>query len=329
LYVDSNGRGASLGINRGVRDLSRFRFNDNVSSLNIKSGKWEVCEHANFQGRCEIIDASTGKLNGIRLNDNISSIRPVGDTRPSTGRPGKGDRDGDRSRDRDSRRDGPGDGDAGRPRRPRSGDSATVRSRSAPDALAGGPGTVPSLPDTTLPNRQRRATPSFSPPDPVSTTVGERQARRDAARGQDLRREANRAPRADAPRGRPVAEQPQRSQVRVERTRVDPARAPRPEAVRARPQQQRQRVEQATRQQAPRALPQTPAMRSQAPVRAQAAPARPVRTPAQAAPQARAPERAAPAPAPAPQPKVRARPNPRSPEGMRERRNGRVGNNQN
>ena len=329
LYVDANGRGASLGINRGVRDLSRFRFNDNVSSLNIKSGKWEVCEHANFQGRCQIIDASTGKLNGYRLNDNISSIRPVGDTRPSTGRPGKRDRDGDRDRDRDNRRDGPRDADAGHTRRPRSGDSATVRSRGAPDALAGGPGTVPSLPDTTLPNLQRRATPSFTPPDPVSTTVGERQARRDAARGQDLRRDTNRAPRADTPRGRPLAEQPQRSQVRTERTRVDPARAPRPEAVRARPQQQDRQIERSARQQAPRALPQTPAMRSQAPVRAQAEPARPVRAPAQAAPQARAPERAAPAPAPAPQPKVRARPNPRSPDGMRARQNGRVGNNQN
>jgi len=33
---------------------------------------------ANFQGRCEITwMTSTGKLNGIGLNDNISSIRPV------------------------------------------------------------------------------------------------------------------------------------------------------------------------------------------------------------------------------------------------------------
>lgn len=78
LYTDSRGRGASLGLNRGVRDLSRYRFNDNVSSIDIREGRWEVCEHANYKGRCEVIDASTGRLNGLRLNDNISSIRPVG-----------------------------------------------------------------------------------------------------------------------------------------------------------------------------------------------------------------------------------------------------------
>ncbi|MFT5775835.1 beta/gamma crystallin-related protein [Hyphomonas sp.] len=334
LYVDANGRGASLGIDRGVKDLSRFRFNDNVSSLNIKSGKWEVCEHANFQGRCQIIDASTGKLNGYRLNDNISSIRPVGDTRPVTGRPGKGDRDGDRSRERDSRRDGPRDGDAGRTRRPQAEGTLPVRSRGSTAALAGGPGTVPSLPDTTLPNSQRRATPSFIPPDPVSRTVREPGTRRDTARGQPPRRDANPAPAVETPRVRPVTEQPRRSQVRVERTRVEPDRAPRSEAPRARPQQQGQRTERNTRQQAPRVLPQTPAMRSQAPQRTQAQPTRQTRAPIQAEPKARAPVRAAPAPAPvrvapapAPQTKARSRPSPRSPDGMRARQNGGDGNN--
>lgn len=325
LYVDAGGRGASLGINRGVKDLSRFRFNDNVSSLNIKSGQWEVCEHANYQGRCEIIDASTGKLNDIRMNDNISSIRPVGDTRPETGRPGRGDRNGDRRRDRDSRRDGPHDGDSGRPRRPQAADAAAVRSRGASGALTGGPGTALSLPDTTLPNRQRGATPSFIPADPVSTTVREPRTRRDTARGQQPRRDETPAPSAETPRVRPVTGQSRRSQVRAERSRVDPdpARAPRSEAVAARPQQHRQEAERVTRQEAPRAMPQTPAMRSQVPTRTQAQPTRQARAPVQAVPQSPAPVRIAPAPAP------RSRPNPRSPDGMRARQNDRVGNNQN
>lgn len=77
LYTDSRRRGASLGLNRGVRDLSRYRFNDSVSSIDIREGRWEVCSDSNFRGRCEIIDASTGRLNNLRLNDNISSLRPV------------------------------------------------------------------------------------------------------------------------------------------------------------------------------------------------------------------------------------------------------------
>lgn len=100
LYTDSRGRGASLGLNRGVRDLSRYRFNDNASSIDIREGRWEVCEHANYKGRCEVIDASTGRLNGLRLNDNISSIRPLDGP---TGR--RGNRQDARS-DRRNRRNG-------------------------------------------------------------------------------------------------------------------------------------------------------------------------------------------------------------------------------
>ncbi|MEZ5985739.1 MAG: beta/gamma crystallin-related protein [Hyphomonas sp.] len=97
LYVDSYDRGASLGLNRGITDLSRYRFNDNISSIQIRSGRWEVCEHANYQGRCQIIDASVDQLNGLRLNDNISSIRPVGGT--GNERWDRHDRDGGRTGD--------------------------------------------------------------------------------------------------------------------------------------------------------------------------------------------------------------------------------------
>lgn len=118
LHVDSHRRGASLGLNRGVRDLSRLRFNDNASSISIREGRWEVCEHANFRGRCEVIDASTGRLNNLRLNDNISSIRPLDDISRGdesrrgrlgggdgvAGRGGRGDRaDGARRGDRADR----------------------------------------------------------------------------------------------------------------------------------------------------------------------------------------------------------------------------------
>jgi hypothetical protein len=337
LYVDSNGRGASLGINRGVKDLSRFRFNDNVSSLNIKSGKWEVCEHANFQGRCEIIDASTGKLNGIRMNDNISSIRPVdGDRSRGEDRGDRGRRGGDDGhRGRDGRREQPRSGDGQRDRGQRGqGTPGTGRNT---DTLAGGPGTVASLPDTTRANRQPRAIPAVIPADPAGRTVREPRtdrARRDTDREQDTRRDIRRTPRIDTPQVQSVPQQPRQSQVRKERTRVDVNAAPRGEAVAARPQQQGRQTERPNRQQAPRALPQTPAMRSQVRAQEQAQPARQARPPVQAAPQARAPVRAAPAPAPvlvapAPQPKVQARPNPRSPDGMRARQNGRVGNNQN
>lgn len=360
LYVDSKGRGASLGINHGVSDLSRYRFNDNVSSLNIKSGKWEVCEHANFKGRCEIIDASTGKLNGIRLNDNISSIRPVGGDRDNRGdgrdRGHRGDNDhrgGNDSagRDRDGRGDQPradrgerGDRGQGGPGRPGGG--------RASDTLAGAPGVVPSLPDTTLGNRQPREQRGFVPPDPISKTV--QPPRQERPRGDATRRDVPRIRDAgdrrgsDQQRARPDRQVERRPQPqRQERPRVLPqtpamqsrqpvrapvqaapqVRTPSPPArtpVRAAPQPQRQERQ--------RVLPQTPAMQSRQPVRAPVQAAPQVRTPP---PQVRAPARAAPVQAPVraapqPRPQVQAAPvqrqqrsqpraDPRSPAGIKAR----------
>ena len=149
LYTDSYDRGASLGINRGIRDLSRYRFNDNVSSIQIRSGQWEVCEHANFQGRCQIIDASVDRLNGLRLNDNISSIRPVGST--GHDRWDRHDRDGRRGGR--TGRDGPGRDGTGRDGR--RGDAPQVGS--LPPALRGTPPVTPAA--VTPPSRPGSVTP--------------------------------------------------------------------------------------------------------------------------------------------------------------------------
>ena len=261
LYIDSKGRGASLGINRGVKDLSRFRFNDNVSSLNIKSGKWEVCEHANFKGRCEIIDASTGKLNGLRLNDNISSIRPVNGSRDG------GDTRGDRGRRAENgRQDGPRAGNDRRDRGARGqGGERQVRSG---DALAGGPAAIASRPAATpRVSGQRRAVPAVGSSDAI-----------------------NRSARAETPRARPVTQHPQRSQSRQDR--------PRTETRRAQPQNQRVQTPQRALPQTPAMTSRAPVrQRVQAAPRTRA-PAQSV--PRAAAAPARAPVKASPSPRPQP-----------------------------
>lgn len=77
LYVDRNYRGASLVVDRDMPDLGTTRFDDNVSSIRIVSGRWEVCPEPYFQGACRVLTASYGNLNTLHLNDRISSIRPV------------------------------------------------------------------------------------------------------------------------------------------------------------------------------------------------------------------------------------------------------------
>ena len=93
LYADPGFTGEARQFDDAVPSLGRMGFNDRVSSIEIRSGAWEVCVDGNFRGRCEIISSSNGYLKTIGLNDNISSLRPVGY---------------DRGRDRYDRRGGQG-----------------------------------------------------------------------------------------------------------------------------------------------------------------------------------------------------------------------------
>ncbi|OYW87136.1 MAG: hypothetical protein B7Z22_05155, partial [Hyphomonas sp. 32-62-5] len=76
LFADGNYGGAFLGFDEGVADLSQYRFNDTASAIMINRGDWLVCEHADYRGQCELLEASTGNLSTLGLNDKITSIRP-------------------------------------------------------------------------------------------------------------------------------------------------------------------------------------------------------------------------------------------------------------
>lgn len=201
LYTDSYGHGASFGLNREIRDLSRYRFNDNISSIEIRSGKWEVCTDANFRGQCRIIDASVDKLNGLRLNDNISSIRPIG----GSGSDRWDRRDGDRRDGRPDRRDDDRlRGDAPRDARART---------SLPPALANAQSAAPA------------AVPATPPPPATTPPV----ARRTGERVLDRQREpvlAGAAPPSPVVRARPAPQAPDISD-RPARPSTPPALTPR------------------------------------------------------------------------------------------------------
>lgn len=54
-------------------------FNDRASSAIVERGRWEVCEHANFGGRCVVLRRGQyPNLAAMGLNNQISSVRPVG-----------------------------------------------------------------------------------------------------------------------------------------------------------------------------------------------------------------------------------------------------------
>ena len=52
-------------------------FNDRARSVAVLAGQWELCEHANFTGRCVFVREDVADLGWFDLNGRISSIRPI------------------------------------------------------------------------------------------------------------------------------------------------------------------------------------------------------------------------------------------------------------
>jgi uncharacterized protein YcfJ len=78
LYEGDGLRGRVFTVDRAINDLERYGFNDRASSVVVQGGQWEVCEHANFQGRCTALrPGQYPSLAAMGMNDRISSLRRV------------------------------------------------------------------------------------------------------------------------------------------------------------------------------------------------------------------------------------------------------------
>lgn len=78
FYEHEGFRGRTFVTSRSVANLQRFGFNDRASSVIVDSGRWEVCDDAQFEGSCVVLRAgSYDSLDRLGLNDRISSVRPV------------------------------------------------------------------------------------------------------------------------------------------------------------------------------------------------------------------------------------------------------------
>ena len=95
LYTDSEFRGPSITLRDATPDLVRQGFNDRTSSVVVRSGTWELCEHARFDGHCIVLERGEyRKLEGF--NDKVSSVREINgrDRDDRGGRGDRGDHDG-------------------------------------------------------------------------------------------------------------------------------------------------------------------------------------------------------------------------------------------
>ncbi|MET0320449.1 MAG: beta/gamma crystallin family protein [Duganella sp.] len=103
LFTDDNFRGPSITLRDSVPDLVRRGFNDRASSVVVRSGTWELCEHANFGGQCRVLERGEyRRLEGF--NDEVSSVREIQDRGGDRGRD-RGDRNGWGGGGRGDRRD--------------------------------------------------------------------------------------------------------------------------------------------------------------------------------------------------------------------------------
>ena len=82
FYEGEGFRGRAFTTDKRVGDFGRHGFNDQASSVVVDRGRWEVCEHNRFEGRCVVLRrGSYDSLRAMGMDNRISSVRPVDDRR--------------------------------------------------------------------------------------------------------------------------------------------------------------------------------------------------------------------------------------------------------
>jgi hypothetical protein len=77
LYEHSGFQGATLRAVGDVPSLGDSGFNDRASGMFISWGTWQLCEHANYQGRCFTAGPGQYAEMPAGMNDTVSSFRRI------------------------------------------------------------------------------------------------------------------------------------------------------------------------------------------------------------------------------------------------------------
>jgi hypothetical protein len=76
MFTGPGFQGQQVELSQDVRAMSDVGFNDRATSLIIREGRWEFCEHADFRGECIVL--GPGRYDVLdRMNNRISSMRRV------------------------------------------------------------------------------------------------------------------------------------------------------------------------------------------------------------------------------------------------------------
>jgi len=78
FYEHENFDGRTFTTSQAVNNFQRAGFNDRASSVAVAGNRWEVCEAAQYGGRCVVLRPGRyPSLAAMGLNDRVSSVRAV------------------------------------------------------------------------------------------------------------------------------------------------------------------------------------------------------------------------------------------------------------
>lgn len=75
VYENPDYRGMRLEISSSVPDLTGSGLDDQITSVRVVSGTWQLCAGTDFNGQCWTVSADNPNLKAIGGNDKVSSIR--------------------------------------------------------------------------------------------------------------------------------------------------------------------------------------------------------------------------------------------------------------
>lgn len=77
LYQHGGFTGRQVDVHGAVERLGELKdFGDEASAVEIRRGRWQLCQHSGFEGRCIVLGPGRHVLSGS-WNDELSSLRPV------------------------------------------------------------------------------------------------------------------------------------------------------------------------------------------------------------------------------------------------------------
>ena len=85
LYLQPNFNGRQLTLRGYTPNLADIGFQDQVASIVVNSGRWELCTQPGFKGDCATVEPGEYPTLDPRLNHRVESAREIGSYREQTG----------------------------------------------------------------------------------------------------------------------------------------------------------------------------------------------------------------------------------------------------